>query len=526
VSLDRTWRASVGATRVPPVILENGVVHTMDPSLPTARALAIAGNRVAGGVGTHETALASPDVVDLGGRCVIPGLTDSHVHFPTWSVARRMIRLEDATSAEDAAARLRPGLAGLASGRWLRAHGFREADWPDTPTSATLDAVTGDVPAALISKDYHAIWLNSAAITRTGGDLRAYDVPGGVVEANGRGEPTGLIREESAWRFKGDHLDYSDDEYREALRDGLKVASSRGVTAIHDKDGWLPSIPRLWQELERTEALPLRVWQSMPHDQLDGVAAAGLASGLGSDRLRLGYLKVFMDGTLGSQTALMTDGTGVEITTREELAEILRRSARAHWPVAVHAIGDLANRNALDAFEETRPEWQPHGLRHRIEHAQCLRPEDVGRFAELGLTASVQFSHPPSDEALATRFWADRLQGTYSFRDLLAAGTRLVNGSDAPIEELDPWGGLCAGVLHHWRPDQRVTVGEALVAATVAPAWQTYDERRRGRLLPGYLADLVVLDRDPVAIPPDELPDVQVVATMVGGRWTHNPPPW
>jgi predicted amidohydrolase YtcJ len=508
------------------VILANGVVRTMDASLPTAGALAIAGDRVAGGVGTHETALASPDVVDLGGRCVIPGITDSHVHFPTWSVARRLIRLEDAGSAEDAAARVKSGLDGLAPGRWLRAQGFRETEWPAAPTRQVLDAVTGDVPAALISKDYHAVWLNSAAIARTGGDLRAYAVHGGVVELDEGDEPTGLIREESAWRFKEDHLEYADDEYREALHTGLNVASSRGVTAIHDKDGWLPSIPRLWQELERKNALPVRVWQSIPHEQLDGVAAAGLASGLGSDRLRLGYLKVFMDGTLGSQTALMTDGTGVEITSRDELADILRRSARARWPVAVHAIGDLANRNALDAFEETQDEWRPAGLRHRIEHAQCLRPEDVGRFAELGLTASVQFSHPPSDEELAKRFWSDRLDGTYSFRGLLDAGTRLVNGSDAPIEELDPWGGLCAGVLHHWRPDQRVTVDEALAAVTVAPAWQTYDERRRGKLLPGYLADLVVLDRDPLAIPLDELTEVQVVATMVGGRWTHNPPPW
>ena len=495
-------------------------------SLPLGRALAIAGELVAGGVGVHETALASPDVVDLGGRCVIPGITDSHTHFPTWATALRLIRLEEATSAEDAAERMRPGVGAVKPDRWFRAQGFRETNWPSLPTKEILDAVTGDVPAAVISKDFHAIWLNSAGIARTGGDLRRYDVPGGVVELGADGEPTGLIREESAWRFKEDHLEYSDAEYLEALREGLKLASSRGVTAIHDKDGWIPAIPRLWQELEEQDALPIRVWQSIPHDFLDRVARVGIRSGLGSDRLRVGYLKVFMDGTLGSKTALMTDGTGVEITTREELADIVRRAADARWPVAVHAIGDLANQNALDAFEETRDAWQPLGLRHRIEHAQCLRPEDVGRFAELGLTASVQFSHAPSDEELAHRFWADRLEGTYSFRDLLDAGTRLVNGSDAPIEELDPWGGIVAGVLRHWREDQRVTAEEALVASTVAPAWQTGDERRRGKLLPGYLADLVVLDRDPFAIRPEELPEVQVVATMVGGRWTHNPPPW
>jgi predicted amidohydrolase YtcJ len=507
------------------VILENGVVRTLDASLPTAAALAIAGDRVAGGVGTHETALATPEVVDLRGRCAIPGITDSHVHFPTWAAARRVIRLEEASSAQDAAARIAPGVAGVPPGRWFRAQGFRETNWPEPPTKDVLDAVTGDTPAAVISKDFHAIWLNSAGIARTGGDLRRYDVPGGVVELGPDGEPTGLIREESAWRFKEEHLELTDEEYLEAMREGLNVAASRGVTAIHDKDGWIPAIPRLWQELVRDDALPVRVWQSVPHENVDRLAEVGLASGLG-DRVRLGYLKVFMDGTLGSRTALMTDGSGVEITSRAELADILRRSARARWPVAVHAIGDQANRNALDAFEETRDEWQPLGLRHRIEHAQCVRPEDVGRFAELGLTASVQFSHAPSDEELAHRFWAERLDGVYSFRSLLDRGTRLVNGSDAPIEELDPLGGIVAGVLRHWRPDQQVTVEQAMLASTVEPAWLTGDERRRGKLLPGYLADLVVLDRDPFAIPPEELPAVQVVATMVGGRWTHNPPPW
>jgi predicted amidohydrolase YtcJ len=507
------------------VILDNGTIRTLDPALPTAGALAIAGERVAGGVGTHETALASPDVVDLGGRCVIPGITDSHTHFPTWAAARRLIRLEDATSADDAAGRMAPGMAAVAPGRWFRAQGFRETNWPAPPTKEILDRVTGNVPAAVISKDFHALWLNSAGIARTGGDLRSYDVHGGVVEVGPDGEPSGLLREESAWRFKEDHLELSDDEYLEAMREGLKIASARGVTAIHDKDGWIPAIPRLWQELERDDSLPIRVWQSLPHEQVDRLREIGLASGLG-ERARIGYLKVFMDGTLGSQTALMTDGSGVEITSREEFADILRRAARARWPVAVHAIGDQANRNALDAFEETKDEWQPLGLRNRVEHAQCLIPEDVPRFAQLGLTASVQFSHAPSDEELAHRFWADRLEGVYSFRALLEAGTRLINGSDAPIEELDPWGGIVAGVLRHWREDQRLTVGEALAATTVAPAWQTYDERRRGKLLPGYLADLVVLDRDPFAIETEQLPEVQVVATMVGGRWTHNPPPW
>ena len=243
--------------------------------------------------------------------------------------------------------------------------------------------------------------------------------------------------------------------------------------------------------------------------------------------LRLGYLKVFMDGTLGSQTALMLDGSGVRITSGEELAATVLRGAEAGFPVAVHAIGDRANREALDAFESTRATWAPLGLRQRIEHAQLLSPDDVARFAELGVACSVQFSHAPSDRDLADRFWTGKTGGAYAYRSLLDSGAVVANGSDAPIEELDPLAGIRAGVRRTiderpgWHPEQAVTVEQAFHATCVAPTWLTGDERRRGTLLPGQDADLVVLDRDPF----EDL-DAQVVATMVDGRFVHNPPPW
>jgi hypothetical protein len=499
------------------MILENGVIRTLDRSLPIARSLAVAGERIAGAVGTHETALASPEVVDLGGRCVLPGFTDSHVHFPTWAVAQHEVKLDGCTSLAEAIARIE---AAKAPGTWLRGYGWRSGEWSEgrEPTKEDLDAVTGERPAALISKDYHSLWLNSAALAQASGDL---DVEGGVVEREANGEPTGVLREESAWRFKDRYLVTPADEYVDAMRAGVKLAHARGVTCVHDKDGWLGAAG-LWQRL----APQLRVWQSVPAEKLPELRALSLRSGFGSPLLRLGYLKVFMDGTLGSQTAWMMDGSGVRITSGEELAEIVRAGAEAGWPVGVHAIGDRANREALDAFESTRDVWQPLGLRQRIEHAQCLTPEDVARFAQIGVAASVQFTHAPSDEHLAKRFWPDRLDDVYSFRSLLESGALLANGSDAPVEELDPWAGVVAAVLRHWREDQRLTVEEALHATCVAPSWISHDERVRGTLLPGRLADLVVLDRDPLAIEPDELPEVQVVATMVAGRWVHNPPPW
>jgi predicted amidohydrolase YtcJ len=512
------------------VILENGTIRTMDATMPVVLALAIAGNRVAGGVGTHETALATPDRVNLGGRCVLPGFSDAHVHFPSWALAQNEVRLEDTSSLDEALQRVADASGSAEPGRWLRGRGWRSGDWPSAtdPTRQDLDAVTGDTPTALMARDYHSLWLNSAALAEADGELQ---VQGGVVELDDDGAPTGILREESAWLFRDRYLLAADDEFVEAMRDGLKIAASRGVTAVHDKDGWLGA-PRFWQRLAEDGALTLRVWQSLPYDHVGRLEEIGLRAGLGDDLLRIGYLKAFMDGTLGSQTARLLDGSGVEIVGRDELAEIIRAGARAGWPVAVHAIGDLANREALDALEETRDVWSARGLRPRIEHAQLLAEEDVPRFAELGVAASVQFSHAPSDRDIADRNWAGMTDRAYAYRSLLDSGAVVANGSDAPIEELDPLAGIRAGVLRTlddreaWHPKQAVTVEEAFEATILAPAWLARDERRRGKLLPGYLADLVVLDRDPLAIQADELPEVEVVATMVDGRWTHNPPPW
>ena len=500
------------------MILENGIVRTLDDSLPVARALAIAGNRIAGGVGTHETALASPEVIDLGGRTVVPGFTDSHVHFPTWALAQRQIDLDGCRTLDETLDRLRAAPE-PEPGRWLRAYGWRSGDWSPSvePTRTDLDAIT-TAPAALISKDYHSLWLNSAALALANGQL---EVPGGVVERDESGEPTGVLREEAAWRFKERYMTVSDEEYVEVMRAAVKLALSRGVTSVHDKDGWLGAL-RLWQRLERAGALTLRVWQSVPADQVGSLASLGIASGLGSPMLRIGYLKAFMDGTLGSETALMLDGSGVRITGGEQLTDIIRAGAAAGFPVAVHAIGDGANREALDAFEATRDVWRPLGLRHRIEHCQLLAAADLPRFAALGVAASVQFSHAPSDRDLADRFWAGKTDGAYAYRSLLESGAVVANGSDAPIEELDPLAGVRAGVRRTiderdpWHPEQALSVQQAFEATTLAPAWLAGDERRRGKLLPGYAADLVVLDRDPWT----DL-DAEVVATMVAGRWVH-----
>ena len=354
------------------MLFTGGTIRTLDPAAPVVGQLAVRGPWVV------DDRKAGGGVVELGDRCVLPGFTDSHVHFPTWSLGLNQARLEGARSLDEALERVVAARERVAPGGWLRGLGWREGDWTEAPTREALDRAVPDMPVALMSKDYHSLWVNSAAIARADAPL---EMQGGVVE------PSGILRENSAWAFRDRYVRPTVDEMVEASREGMGVAASRGVVAIHDKDGWLGAFEVFARLLEADE-LDVRVWQSFPWDRLDDLRALGLRSGFGDPMLRMGYLKGFMDGTLGSATARLLDGSGVEISSREVLEDVVRRGAEAHWPVAVHAIGDGANRAALDAFEATRDAWQPRGLRPRIEHAQLLDEADVARFAALGVAAS------------------------------------------------------------------------------------------------------------------------------------------
>ena len=305
------------------MILENGVVRTLDPSLPTARALAIAGERIVGGVGVHETALASPEVVDLGGRCVVPGFTDSHVHFPTWALAQREVKLEDTRTFEEALDRIRAAAAPSPRARGCAAAAGGAGDWtPATePTRQALDAVTGDTPAALLARDSHSLWLNSAALARADGLRLA--VPGGVVELDGDGEPTGVLREESAWQFRDAVVEISDDEYVSAMRDGLRLCAARGVTSVHDKDGWIGALG-LWQRLRR-ESRPHRPRLAVPARR----ARRPAARGHGRVRLRRRHAPLRLPEGVHGRHARLGDGADGR-RQRASAITIARRARRDH----------------------------------------------------------------------------------------------------------------------------------------------------------------------------------------------------
>jgi hypothetical protein len=507
------------------MILTNGTIRTLDRARPTVDELVVEGAAV------RDQPLDTDRLVrvDLGGRCVVPGFTDSHIHFPTWSIIRRWVDLEGCTSLHAMLELVAAVAVETSPDRWLVGYGWTGDLLRDTRSEARqfLDRATGTVPTALWSKDMHTFWLNSEAIARVAGEL---GVDGDTVEVDERGEPTGILREAAAWRFRERWLAFSIDEYADAVIEAIAVAHARGVTAIHDKDGWIGA-PAIWERVRDRGELSLRVWQSVPPEQMSAHEAMHQASAEG-DFLRVGYVKLFVDGSLGSGTALMLGGGGVTTEGPEDLVSIIHEASASGWPVAVHAIGDRANQIALDAFEATSQAWQPRGLRQRVEHAQHLDPDDLPRFAGLGVACSVQFTDGVISRDAVDGLGPSLAEGSFAFRTLLDSGALIVNGSDAPLTEFDPLLGIRAAAFRTldergpWRPEQALTVMEALEASTVQPAWLCGEENHRGRLVPGQLADLTVLSGDPVTCEPDDLAGIRVVATMVGGRWVHNPPPW
>jgi predicted amidohydrolase YtcJ len=452
---------------------------------PGATGVALREGRIAALDGEGGEAL--PD-----GAVILPGFIDAHVHLLTWASSLRELALGGASLD-----RVLDQVRAAAGDGFVRGFGWAVED-DGALTRQTLDAVAPDTPVALLAHDYHSLWVNSAALALADAPL---DVEGGVVERDADGRPTGMLRETSAWAFRDRYVLPSRAEQLDALREALPVLSSRGVTGLHDKDGWIDCIGVV-RELRASDGeLPLRIWHSTPADRIDVEGAD--------------YVKAFMDGTLGSRTARLIGGGGVEVTSREDFAQIVRDAAARRLPVAVHAIGDQANRDALDAFEETRADWA--GLRPRIEHAQCVHPDDVPRFAALGVTASIQPAMAITDEPVATKLWGDRIERSYAYGTLHRAGARLAGGSDAPVEALDPLEGIRAAVLREWRPQERLTLDTALRAWTEVPAWLEGREETHGRLAPGYAADLVILDRDPAA----DLEGAQVIGTVYQGDWTH-----
>ena len=327
------------------------------------------------------------------------------------------------------------------------------------------------------------------------------------------------------------------DDLAQAFRDAQRILWSLGITGVHDYDRALTF--SALQELDKNAELGLRVVKSIPLELLPQAVALGLRSGFGSQFLRIGSVKLFADGALGPHTAAMLQpyegdpgNTGILFLDNEQIYEYGQQAVSAGISMAIHAIGDRANHEVLQAFTQLRAYEAQHGLprlRHRIEHVQCLHPQDSHRLAELDVIASVQPIHATSDMFMADQFWGDRSAGAYAYRTLIEQHTRVAFGSDAPVELPNPWLGLHAAVTRQrpdaspgpqgWYPQQRLSLQEALSGFTTGPAYAAGLEDRQGCLAPGFYADLIVLDQNPFTLPPQDLHAISPVATMVGGNW-------
>lgn len=517
------------------MILDNAHILTMDEALPRISALAIAGGKVLGGVDSREDAIASHahERVDLDGMTVVPGFVDSHVHMRGWAIASTLVNVRSAQSSMELLARVSEAAARPHdAGAWLIGHGWLDAQLPAHSERLTrLNEATCDRPCMLQSRDGHAVWINSLALQML--DLALDNLSGddSIVERDLAGAVTGIVRERAAMAIRERVPGIAPTTAQ--LAAAVRAAAREGVTCIHDVDG--AAGLRAWRQLERERGLQLRVVQHLTVADLDHAAALGIDSGFGSDRLVLGGVKVFVDGTLSSGTAWLHDAHSehaqpIVVTDPDELANIARRAGDAGFPLVIHAIGDAACTASIDALETTRDHWNTTRAMPRIEHAQLMRNHDMQRCAALGIALSIQPTHLISDRDLAEVQWSHALHDAYAWNSMIEAGCTLVLGSDAPIEPLHPRAALHAATVRDggafslddargsWRAEESIDSIDALRACTSWAADAAGLSSLYGRLTPGRAADLVVLSNDPTVT---AWKDIEIVATMVGGRWTY-----
>lgn len=514
------------------VIFTNGTVLTMNPELPLAEALVVRGGRIAA-VGSVQDvqSLNRPETqqVDLAGGCLMPGFHDSHVHLTQHGLELSRLKLDRTPSLGGALEQIGERAALQEVGSWLIGSGFSTSRWGvRTLGREELDPLTPEHPVYLSSQDHHSAWVNSRALEAAGIHRDTPDPPDGIIVRDESGEPTGLLLERAMTLVSRVLPQPSDEELRNALVRAGENLADLGITTVHHMD-YEPT--EYWRQLALAasqETFPVRVWACIAQEMLEHAAALGLATGQGGERFTIGGAKFFADGALGSLTAWMlepytgSDECGVAVHGPEVLAERLPMAIEAGLTPVIHAIGDAANRAVLDALTQTREAWRAKGLRPRIEHVQHLHPADLARFAELGVTASMQPYHMAFDAKRIRELLPERASGAYALRSLLDSGAQLAFGSDTPVADPDVRLGLLSACQREdeqgevFYPQEALSTVEALAAYTRGAAWAIGRERRSGQLRPGFDADLVVLSDNPL----EQLSGWQVQGTMVAGRWS------
>jgi predicted amidohydrolase YtcJ len=528
------------------VLFVNGKVWTVNPAQPEAEAVAVWRDRILA-VGKTEDikGLAGPKtrVIDLKGRRVVPGFFDSHVHLLGSGLRLAEVALKDARDEAEFGKRLREFDQKLPRDRWLLG-----GEWDhdrtfggQLPSAELIDKYVPDRPVFLRRYDGHMGVVNTRVLKMAGITAKTADPSGGVIYRKpGTQEPTGVLRDNAMGLVESLIPPSSEAEIIEAVRAALEEARQAGVTSVQDMDGSgagsRRTLFRAYQQLARDGKLTVRIDLRWPLGDWEALAKLGVQAGFGDDWVRIGGLKGFVDGSLGSSTAKMFEpfvnepgSTGVFVTPLDRLRRDITAADRAGLSVAVHAIGDRANAELLDIFAEVAKTNGPRDRRFRIEHAQHLRPQDYARFKELGVIASMQPYHAIDDGRWAEgRIGAKRCASSYAFRSLLDAGAKLAFGSDWSVAPLSPILGIDAAVNRRtldgkdpkgWFPEQRISAAEAVEAYTITSAYAAFQEKDRGSIEAGKLADLVVLSRDILTEKErDHIAEAAVAMTVVGGK--------
>ena len=524
----------------PTLILHNAKIYTVDPACPWAEAVACTGGVItAVGTAAEILPLAGPEtnVIDAGGRLVLPGFTDAHVHFLQYAIRSNQVSLFGITDIDEALNRVQQAAQNQPPGLWLQGWGWDEHRWGTPPTAARLDEIAPDIPIVLARMDMHTWWVNSAVLKIAGITRHTPDPPEARLERDAEGNPTGLLREWNAIALVKKHLPRTDAAMlQQWMIDTISRLHRLGLTGIHDqrveREGQRSM--RLWQAIRQHGQLKLRVHANITADFLPEVTALGLQPGFGDDRLWLGHIKAFADGTLGSQTAWMlapfegsTTNDGIVVTSPRQLSGIAEQAVKAGFSMSVHAIGDRAVREVAAVLSEFPPNLAAGQLPHRIEHVQLIHPEDLGKLAVANIYASMQPVHLHTDWRTADKVWGTRARYTYAFRSLLDNGTPVAFGSDAPVAPINPMLSIHAALTRQdeqnlpdagWHPHERIELPEAIHAFTMGPAHLAGKTRQQGSISPGKWADIMVLNHNLFEIEPAEIKDVSVKTTVFNGE--------
>jgi predicted amidohydrolase YtcJ len=524
------------------LVLLNGKIWTVNDARPEAEAVACRGSQIVA-VGSNDEVrrLAGPRtrVVDLQGRRVVPGFNDAHVHFYNGGAGLASVQLRDAQSEAEFRWRIQDFAAKSPKGRWILEGNWDHESWSPArlPTRQLIDDVTPDHPVFVQRLDGHMALANSLALRLAGVTRETPNPPGGEIVRDARGEPTGVLKDAAMAAVRRVIPQPDAAQIEEALRAAMRYAAQHGVTSVQDVSA-SPEVFAAYQRLLEKGGLTVRVSGHQPLSEWKRLAGVGVRAGFGNEKLKIGALKGFADGSLGSTTALFfepyTDAPHTrglpsdEMIPESRMLENIVGADAAGLQVAVHAIGDRANQAVLKMFEEAERKNGARDRRFRVEHAQHLRVEEIKAFARQRVVASMQPYHAIDDGRWADkRIGAERAKGTYAFRSLLDAGATLAFGSDWFVAPMEPLMGIYAAVTRRtldgknpqgWVPEQKITVAEAVRAYTLGSSYASFDEKVKGSIEVGKLADLAVLSDDIFSINPAEIERVRVVMTVFDGR--------